>query len=94
MSVVNCVLRFAAFSSIFAREACKDIFRVLKWYTKTLNSVFLSPFKNETKVKLKTHAERESERARRRQFLLRVKKTLVKPVRRWCTRERVLLFVV
>ena len=58
VSVVNCVLRFAAFSSIFAREACKDIFRVLKWYTKTLNSVFLSPFKNETKVKLKTH-ERE-----------------------------------
>ena len=62
MSVVNCALRFAAFSSIFAREACKDIFRVLKWYTKTLNSVCLSPFKNETKVKLKTHAERESER--------------------------------
>ena len=58
VSVVNCALRFAAFSSIFAREACKDIFRVLKWYTKTLNSVFLSPFKNETKVKLKTH-ERE-----------------------------------
>ena len=59
MSVVNCVLRFAAFSSIFAREACKDIFRVLKWYTKTLNRVFLSPFKNETKVKLKTHRERD-----------------------------------
>ena len=77
MSVVNCALRFAAVSSIFAREACKDIFRVLKWYTKTLNTVFLSPFKNETKVKRKTHAERESERARRRQFLLRVKKTLV-----------------
>jgi hypothetical protein len=31
VSVVNCVLRFAAFSSIFAREAfAQDIFRVLK----------------------------------------------------------------
>ena len=48
----------------------KGIFRVLKWQIKTLN----------TRVSLKlktTHRQRESKRARRSAFLLRLKKTFL-----------------
>ena len=58
---------FAAFSSIFARK-CKDIFRVLKWSIKTLNTCV--SLKRKT-----TRRQRESKRARKkRAFLLRLRR--------------------
>ena len=65
---MNCVLQsFAAFSSIFARK-CKDIFRVLKWSIKTLNTCLA--LKRKT-----TRRQRESKRARKkRAFLLRLRR--------------------
>ena len=48
----------------------KDIFRVLKWSIKTLNTCVSLERKT-------THRQRERKRARRRAFLLRLRKTFL-----------------